>query len=59
MTHESLWVLLGDEIDDHGSWLFWGNEDGWGDRESATVFTEAEKRALQEPMGAVCWQAVG
>ena len=37
---------------------FWSNEDGWGELESATLFTQSERNALQLPLTAgsdACW----
>ena len=32
-----------------GEELFWSNENGWGDRASATCFTRAEREAYSHP----------
>jgi hypothetical protein len=38
------------EVDDEtGEPLYWSNEDGWVDRESATPFTPAEAEVFQLP----------
>lgn len=55
----TVWVLLGDEYDENGGWLYWSNEDGWGSRAAATEFSTEEMMAANEPQGAVGWQAVG
>lgn len=52
-------VLIGNELGDDGEWLYWSNTDGWVDRESATVFSEAEMAVFTEPQDTFAWRAVG
>jgi len=54
------WVIFGEfgvNEDGDGYWLFWNNENGWGDFKSATVFTDAERRKFlnRMPQGAWGW----
>lgn len=56
------WVIFGEfDVSDDGDgyWLFWNNENGWGDFKSATVFTDAERdkflRMNRMPQGAWGW----
>jgi hypothetical protein len=34
-----------------GSELYWSNEDGWVDKESATIFSEEELKTMNLPIG--------
>lgn len=51
------YVLLGDPNDDGGT-LYWSNTEGWVDAESATVFSEDEVEAFNEPQGSYGWLVV-
>lgn len=55
MPREVSWLLVGEEVQEDGSWLFWSNEGGWVDRESATIFTTEEMEAFSEPQGTFAW----
>jgi hypothetical protein len=51
------WLIIGNE--DDFCWVYWSNEDGWGDKVSATRFTIAERKAFTLlPDGAYGWVAV-
>ncbi len=53
-------VRSNDERDsEDGSPLYWSNGQGWVDRASATVFSEAERDAFDLPMGDCEWVLVG
>lgn len=40
-----------EELDEDGSCLFWSNELGWVDKESADVFSLEERMTLELPVG--------
>ena len=46
MAENTLFVIISDTMG-----LFWSNEDGWTDRDSATVFTAQERDTLRLPLG--------
>lgn len=41
------WVVVNED----DAYLYWSNEDGWGDRASATVFADGERPSLSLPQG--------
>ncbi len=49
------YIITSDYEDDEDGVLFWSNEDGWVDRASATVFTEAVRDDALLPDGAAGW----
>lgn len=51
-------VLVAEEVNDDGSWLYWSNTDGWVDKDSATIFNEAEMEAFTEPQGSFGWSVI-
>jgi hypothetical protein len=52
----ALYIVIG--FDDTG-WVYWSNEDGWGDKPSATRFTLTEREAFTVlPDGSQGWVAV-
>lgn len=51
-------IIRGRE-DREGETLYWSNEDGWVDRGSATVFTDAERQAFALPLEAHTWEQAG
>lgn len=53
---ERVYVLSGLDTDDDGSPLYWSNDLGWVDRQSATIFTVHEIRTMREPFGAREWE---
>jgi hypothetical protein len=51
-TNTDHWVICEPKDDeDRFQWLFWSNDNGWGDYESATRFTEDERQTLTLPLG--------
>ncbi len=50
------YIIVSDFEDDEDGVLFWSNKDGWVDRDSATLFTEAERNdGLGLPLEAAGW----
>lgn len=52
------WVIFGEfgvSDDGEGYWLFWNNDDGWGDYKSATVYTDAERHKFLNRMPQGSW----
>lgn len=49
---------IASEMDDNGDRLYWNNEDGWVDYDSATLFTNMERQTLRAPEGAAYWTTV-
>ena len=45
-----------DSLDDE--YLYWSNEEGWGSRETATIFTQEERDSLPLPLEAGGWVEV-
>lgn len=58
MSSNTKWLLVGDEVNEDGSWLYWSNEDGWVDRDSATIFTTEEMETFNEPQGHFGWTVI-
>ena len=44
-------LVIYDQRSDADDPLFWSNEDGWVDRDSATTFTTSEASATHLPIG--------
>lgn len=57
MAQHAEWRLR-TEMDDEGEILYWSNEDGWVDKDSATLFTDDERKTLTLPQGAHAWTTV-
>jgi hypothetical protein len=55
---EPRYVILSDFEDAEDGVLYWSNEDGWGSRSTATVFTEAERDDVRMPLEAAGWMRV-
>lgn len=45
------------ESESEGESMYWSNVDGWGDRESATIFSFEEKEIFNLPISGE-WQRV-
>ena len=48
------YVIISNFKDDD-EYLYWSNADGWGDRSTATVFTEEERRDGRLPADSGGW----
>lgn len=57
MTDIREWRIAS-EMNEDGDRLYWSNEDGWVDYESATLFTNMERQCLRAPEGAAYWTTV-
>lgn len=51
------YIIISDFKDDEDGFLYWSNEDGWGSRETATVFSQEERDTNELPMQARAWIA--
>lgn len=54
----SNYIIVSDFEDDDDGCLYWSNEDGWGHRSTATVFSDEDRKAmdgLSLPFEAAGW----